>query len=138
LGSQIAQKVIKSTPKPEKIDLKKQDVQNSIFFTIFDRFLVVFLMCFLRRNVLRDNIKTRSASITVNKSERITKFNFEEVAEDDNFLDHHFESIHIKIWDMFGLQLTLEEQEDLHDHLLNKLYELLNEDIQDHRESERP
>ena len=72
------------------------------------------------------------------KSERITKFNFEELASDDNFLDHHFESIHRKIWDMFALQLTLEEQEELHDHLLNKLYELLNEDIQDHRESERP
>ena len=75
---------------------------------------------------------------TLKKSERITKFNFEEVASDDIFLDHHFESIHIKIWDMFALQLTLEEQEELHDHLLNKLYELLNEDIQDHRESERP
>jgi len=72
------------------------------------------------------------------KSERITKFNFEEVASDDNFLDHHFESIHIKIWDMFGLQLTIEEQEELHDHLLNKLYELLNEDIQEHRASEQP
>ena len=70
--------------------------------------------------------------------ERITKFNFEEVASDDNFLDHHFESIHIKIWDMFGLQLTLEEQAELNDHVLNKLYELLEEDVQELRASERP
>jgi len=72
------------------------------------------------------------------KSERITKFNFEEVASDDNFLDHHFESIHIKIWDMFGLQLTLEEQAELNDHVLNKLYELLEEDVQELRASEQP
>ena len=30
-GAKIAEKVPKSIPKPEKIDLKKQDVQNSIF-----------------------------------------------------------------------------------------------------------
>ena len=72
------------------------------------------------------------------KSERITKFNFEEVAEDSNFLDHHFESIHVKIWDMFCLKLTLEEQAELSEHLLNKLYELLEEDVQELRASERP
>ena len=72
------------------------------------------------------------------KYERITKFNFEEVAEDNNFLDHQFESIHVKIWDMFCLKLTLEEQAELSEHLLNKLYELLEEDIQDLRREQQP
>ena len=72
------------------------------------------------------------------KSERITKFNFEEVASDDNFLDHHFESIHQKIWHRFKLELTLEESILLNEHVLDKLYKLLEEDIQEHRASEQP
>ena len=72
------------------------------------------------------------------KSERITKFNFEEVAEDKTFLDHHFESIHQKIWHMFKLELTLEESILLNEHVLDKLYELLEEDVQEHRANEKP
>ena len=72
------------------------------------------------------------------KSERITKFNFEEVAEDKTFLDHHFESIHEKIWHRFSIDLTMEESEELHEYVLDKLYELLEEDIQEHRASEQP
>ena len=75
---------------------------------------------------------------TLRKSERITKFNFEDVASDKTFIDHHFESIHIKIWDMFGLQLTLEEQAELNDHILNKLYELLEDDVQELRREQLP
>ena len=74
---------------------------------------------------------------TLKKSERITKFNFEEVAEDKTFLDHHFESIHMKIWHMFNLELTMEELEQLNEYVLDKLYELLEEDIQDHRQEQR-
>ena len=72
------------------------------------------------------------------KSERITKFNFEEVAEDSNFLDHHFESIHQKIWHRFKLELTLEESILLNEHVLDKLYELLEEDVQDLRREQQP
>ena len=72
------------------------------------------------------------------KSERITKFNFEEVAEDKTFLDHHFESIHQKIWHRFKLELTLEESILLNENVLDKLYELLEEDVQDLRREQLP
>lgn len=72
------------------------------------------------------------------KSERITKFNFEEVAEDKTFLDHHFESIHQKIWHRFKLELTLEESILLNENVLDKLYELLEEDVQDLRREQQP
>ena len=72
------------------------------------------------------------------KSERITKFNFEEVAEDKTFLDHHFESIHQKIWHRFKLELTLEESILLNEHVLDKLYELLEEDVQELRREQLP
>ena len=72
------------------------------------------------------------------KGKPITKFNFEEVAEDKTFLDHHFESIHQKIWHRFKLELTLEESILLNEYVLDKLYELLEEDIQEHRQNEKP
>ena len=75
---------------------------------------------------------------TLKKSERITKFNFEEVASNKTFIDHHFESIHEKIWHRFSLDLTMEESEELYEYVLDKLYELLEEDIQEHRASEQP
>ena len=75
---------------------------------------------------------------TLRKSERITKFNFEDVASDKTFIDHHFESIHEKIWHRFSIDLTMEESEELHEYVLDKLYELLEEDIQEHRASEQP
>ena len=72
------------------------------------------------------------------KGEQITKFNFEEVAEDSEFITSHFKQIFKRIFDNFALQLTMEEQCELQDMVKEKLYELLKEDIQDHRVDNQP
>ena len=72
------------------------------------------------------------------KGERITKFNFEEVAADSEFISLHFKQIFNRIFDNFALRLTMEEQCELQDMVKEKLYELLKEDIQDHRVDNQP
>ena len=70
----------------------------------------------------------------------ITKFNFEEVAEDNDFIYDQFTYIFDKLNAHFNKheQLTYEEQNELRNYVMDKLHNFLNEDIQDHRESEKP
>ena len=72
------------------------------------------------------------------KSEQITKFNFEEVAEDTDFILHLFDNIVDKIYSSFYSKLTDDENGELKEYVIDKLYELLKEDIQDHRVDNQP
>jgi len=72
------------------------------------------------------------------KGKPITKFNFEEVAEDTDFIVHWFDYIVDKIYCTFYSKLTDDENGELKAYVIDKLYNFLNEDIQDHRESEKP
>ena len=72
------------------------------------------------------------------KGEQITKFNFEEVAEDTDFILHLFDNIVDKIYSSFYSKLTDDENGELKEYVIDKLYELLKEDIQDHRVDNQP
>ena len=72
------------------------------------------------------------------KGKRITKFNFEEVVEDTDFIVHWFDHIVDKIYSTFYAKLTDDENGELKGYTMDKLYELLNEDIQDLRNDKRP
>ena len=74
------------------------------------------------------------------KGKPITKFNFEEVADDNDFIYDQFTYIFNKLNAYFNRQgqLTRDEQDELRNYVMDKLYNFLNEDIQDHRESEKP
>ena len=74
------------------------------------------------------------------KVKRITKFNFEEVAEDNDFINHQFTYIFDKLNAYFNRQgqLTHDEQDELRNYVMDKLYNFLNEDVQEHRQNEKP
>jgi hypothetical protein len=74
------------------------------------------------------------------KGKPITKFNFEEVAEDNDFIYDQFTYIFDKLNAHFNKheQLTYEEQNELRSYVMDKLHNFLNEDIQEHRQSEKP
>ena len=70
----------------------------------------------------------------------ITKFNFEEVAEDNDFIYHQFTYIFDKLNAYFNRQgrLTHDEQDELRKYVMDKLYNFLDEDVQEHRQNEKP
>ena len=72
------------------------------------------------------------------KGKPITKFNFEEVAEDTDFIVYWFDHIVDKIYSTFYSKLTDDENGELKAYVIDKLYNFLNEDIQEHRQSEKP
>ena len=72
------------------------------------------------------------------KGKRITKFNFEEVVEDTDFIVYWFDHIVDKIYSTFYSKLTDDENGELKAYVIDKLYNFLNEDIQDLRNDKRP
>ncbi len=70
----------------------------------------------------------------------ITKFNFEEVAEDNDFIHRQFTYIFDKLNAYFNRQgrLTHDEQDELRKYVMDKLYNFLDEDVQEHRQNEKP
>ena len=70
--------------------------------------------------------------------ERITKFNFEEFASDTEVIDALFELIKAKVWYRYNKHFIDEELEHYNEFANEYLYNLLDEDIQEHRASEQP
>ena len=75
--------------------------------------------------------------------ERITKFNFEEFATDPKVINDLFESIIDEVWHMHEVefancQALTEESEYFGEFASEYLYNLLDEDLQEHRQSEMP
>tara|TARA_R100000734_G_C3288429_1_gene80689 strand:+ start:522 stop:899 length:378 start_codon:yes stop_codon:yes gene_type:complete len=74
--------------------------------------------------------------------ERITKFNFEEFASDTKVIDDLFESIIDEVWHMYEVefancQALTEEAEYFSEKSSEYLYNLLDEDLQEHRQEYR-
>tara|TARA_R100001510_G_C7633634_1_gene192142 strand:+ start:910 stop:1245 length:336 start_codon:yes stop_codon:yes gene_type:complete len=74
---------------------------------------------------------------------KLTKFNFEEFASDRLVVACLFNEIIDRVWHMyevhFGEFQMLSEEAEYFDEFANEyLYNLLNEDIQEHRASEQP
>ena len=72
------------------------------------------------------------------KGKPITKFNFEEVVEDTDFIVHWFNYIVDKMYCIFYSQLTDDENGNLKEYVMDKLYNFLDEDVQEHRQNEKP
>ena len=75
--------------------------------------------------------------------ERITKFNFEEFASDTEVIDALFEQIKDRVWHMYEVhfaefQMLSEEAEYFDEFADEYLYNLLDEDIQEHRQEQLP
>ena len=75
--------------------------------------------------------------------ERITKFNFEEFASDTEVIDALFEQIKDRVWHRFEVhfgefQMLSEEAEYFDEFADEYLYNLLDEDIQEHRQEQLP
>ena len=75
--------------------------------------------------------------------ERITKFNFEEFASDRLVVATLFNEIIDRVWHMYEVHFAesqmLSEEAEYFDEFANEyLYNLLDEDIQEHRASEQP
>ena len=70
--------------------------------------------------------------------ERITKFNFEEFASDRLVVAELFNEIIDGVWQKYKVHLTSEEAEYYDEFANEYLYNLLDEDIQEHRASEQP
>ncbi len=71
------------------------------------------------------------------KGKRITKFNFEEVAKDNDFIMHWFNYIVDKMYSIFYFKLTADEIAELKGYTMDKLYELLKTDRQDLRKEKQ-
>ena len=76
-------------------------------------------------------------------NEPLTKFNFEEFASDTEVIDALFEQIKDRVWHMYEVhfgefQMLSEEAEYFDEFADEYLYNLLDEDIQEHRASEQP
>jgi len=74
--------------------------------------------------------------------ERITKFNFEEFASDTKVVNAIFEEIKDRVWHMhevhFGEFQMLSEESEYFDEFADEyLYNLLSEDVQEHRQEQR-
>lgn len=75
--------------------------------------------------------------------ERITKFNFEEFASDRLVVAELFNQIIDRVWHMYEVhfgefQMLSEEAEYFDKFASDYLYNLLNEDIQEHRQEQLP
>lgn len=70
--------------------------------------------------------------------ERITKFNFEEFATDTDVIVSLFDEIKDIVYELHHKELGEEEQEYFNEFASEYLYNLLDEDLQEHRQSEMP
>tara|TARA_R100001510_G_scaffold28075_1_gene24799 strand:- start:2128 stop:2478 length:351 start_codon:yes stop_codon:yes gene_type:complete len=70
--------------------------------------------------------------------ERITKFNFEEFATDTDVIVSLFDEIKDIVYESHHKELGEEEQEHFNEFASEYLYNLLDEDLQEHRQSEMP
>ena len=70
--------------------------------------------------------------------ERITKFNFEEFASDRLVVAELFNQIIDSVWHRYAVHLTSEEAEYFDNFASDYLYNLLDEDIQEHRQEQLP
>jgi len=82
-------------------------------------------------------------STFIYNGERITKFNFEEFASDRLVVATLFNEIIDRVWHMYEVhfaefQMLSEEAEYFDEFADEYLYNLLDEDIQEHRASEQP
>tara|TARA_R100001460_G_scaffold102161_1_gene146448 strand:- start:322 stop:672 length:351 start_codon:yes stop_codon:yes gene_type:complete len=69
---------------------------------------------------------------------RITKFNFEEFATDTDVIVSLFDEIKDIVYESHHKELGEEEQEHFNEFASEYLYNLLDEDLQEHRQSEMP
>jgi len=77
-------------------------------------------------------------SIFIYNGERITKFNFEEFATDTDVIVSLFDEIKDIVYELHHQELGEEEQEYFNEFASEYLYNLLDEDLQEHRQSEMP
>ena len=70
--------------------------------------------------------------------ERITKFNFEEFATDTDVIVSLFDEIKDIVYESHHKELGEEEQEHFNEIASEYLYNLLDDDLQEHRQSEMP
>tara|TARA_R100001079_G_scaffold100830_1_gene65503 strand:- start:1438 stop:1815 length:378 start_codon:yes stop_codon:yes gene_type:complete len=90
-----------------------------------------------------ESVYQEKTSNFIYNGERITKFNFEEFASDTKVIDDLFESIIDEVWHMHEVefancQALTEEAEYFGEFASKYLYNLLDDDLQEHRESEKP
>tara|TARA_Y100000401_G_scaffold100546_1_gene89444 strand:+ start:81 stop:395 length:315 start_codon:yes stop_codon:yes gene_type:complete len=63
----------------------------------------------------------------------ITKFNFEEMATDKDYIKYHFKRISDVLFTLHSYGLSEEEQEEFYNYVSEKLANLLKYDINEHR-----
>ena len=63
----------------------------------------------------------------------ITKFNFEEMATDSDYISYHIKRIYDSILQWYADDLQEEEKDELYNYISNKVSNLLNYDINEHR-----
>ena len=90
-----------------------------------------------------ESVYQEKTSNFIYNGERITKFNFEEFASDTKVIDDLFESIIDEVWHMHEVEFAnshalTEEAEYFNEFASEYLYNLLDEDLQEHRQSEMP
>jgi hypothetical protein len=90
-----------------------------------------------------ESVYQEKTSNFIYNGERITKFNFEEFASDTKVIDDLFESIIDEVWHMHEVefancQALTEEAEYFGEFASKYLYNLLDEDVQEHRQNEKP
>ena len=77
-------------------------------------------------------------STFIYNGKKITKFNFEEFASDKLVVACLFNEIIDRVWQRYKVHLTSEEAEYFDEFANEYLYNLLNEDIQEHRQEQLP
>ena len=77
-------------------------------------------------------------STFIYNGKKITKFNFEEFASDKLVVACLFNEIIDRVWQKYKVHLTSEEAEYFDEFANEYLYNLLNEDIQEHRQEQLP
>lgn len=77
-------------------------------------------------------------STFIYNGKKITKFNFEEFASDKLVVACLFNEIIDRVWQRYKVHLTSEEVEYFDEFANEYLYNLLNEDIQEHRQEQLP
>jgi hypothetical protein len=85
-----------------------------------------------------ENVYQDKTTNFIYNGERITKFNFEEFATDTDVIVSLFDEIKDIVYELHHKELGEEEQEYFNEFASEHLYNLLDEDLQEHRQSEMP
>lgn len=89
-----------------------------------------------------ENVYQEKTSNFIYNGERVTKFNFEEFATDTKVINDLFESIIDEVWHMHEVEFSnshalTEEAEYFNEFASEYLYNLLDDDLQEHRQDYR-